>query len=203
MLRRKPLQTRSKLMVKSIIDAGFIALKKHGIEGTTTRHVADIAGISPGTLYQYFPDKAAIYQAMSERFLDDFEGWLQAETSTLVQKKPEELVASLLYGFRDLLQRQDGLYLEFARHAYRFIRPEHMARLERTLLALAAQFVLRHSVKAGKSNKNLPAMLYIMIYGGTQTMISYLSAPNPYFSFDDLVQGLVRMVGGLIADETR
>ncbi len=203
MIRRNPLQNRSKLMVKSIVDAGFLALKKYGIEGTTTRHISDIAGISPGTLYQYFPDKDAVYQAMSGRFLEEFEGWLQAETSTLVQKNPPELVTSLLYGFRDLLQKQDGLYLEFARYAIRFNRPEHMVRLERMLLALAAQYIIRHPVGKQTKGNSVPAMLYIMIYGGAQAVISYLSAPNPYFDFDELALGLAKMVSGLVEADSR
>lgn len=203
MLRRTPTQARAKLMVKAIVDAGFIALKKHGLEGTTTRHIADIAGISPGTLYQYFPDKEAVYGAMSDRFLDEVVEWLQSETSTFVQKKSDELVESLLYGFRDLLRRNDGLYLEFARHMQRFTRPEHMVRLERTLMALAAQYAIRQPEAIRVNVDSIPAMLYIMIYGGAQTVISYLSTPSPYFEFEQLASGLARMVRGLVETQDR
>lgn len=46
-------------------------------------------------------------------------------------------------------------------------------------------------------------MLYIMIYGGALTVISYLSAPNPYFSFEQLVTGLANMVRSYVAAELR
>lgn len=202
-MRRKPIQTRSKMMVQTIVDAGFISLKTHGLEGTTTRHIAVIAGISPGTLYQYFPDKDAVYQAMGERFVDDIVTWLQAEIKTLVHKDIGDLVESLLYGFRDWLHQDDDRYLEFARHLQRFNRPEHMARLERTLLVLAAQFALRHPEMIRLNAKGIPAMLYIMINGGALTVINYLSAPSPYFDFDALVKGLANMTRSYVAAELR
>ena len=202
-MRRKPQQPRAKMMLKTIVDAGFISLKKYGIEGTTTRHIAEIAGISPGTLYQYFADKDAVYQAMGERFTDDITDWLQTEIPTLVQKSIEALVEAILYGLRDRLHDHDGLYLEFARHLQRFHRAEHMARIERVLLTLAAQFVFRNPHLIRLNASGVPAMLYIMIYGGTQTIISYLSAPSPYFSFEQLVTGLAKMVSSYVAAELR
>lgn len=40
---------------------------RRGYEGATTNHIADVAGVSVGSLYQYFPNKAAIVRALIER----------------------------------------------------------------------------------------------------------------------------------------
>ena len=50
MATRKPRQNRSKVTVDTIIEAGFIAVAANGTSGTTTRHIADIAGVSVGSL---------------------------------------------------------------------------------------------------------------------------------------------------------
>ncbi|WP_194819666.1 TetR/AcrR family transcriptional regulator [Nocardia sp. XZ_19_385] len=58
-------------MVARIIDAGQQVLIAHGYEGASTNRIADAAGISPGSLYQYFPNKDAIVSAVIERYNED------------------------------------------------------------------------------------------------------------------------------------
>ncbi len=50
-----------------MLDAVTVVLKRHGPEGVTTNRISEIAGFSIGSLYQYFPDKQAIYRALHER----------------------------------------------------------------------------------------------------------------------------------------
>jgi len=57
-------------MVERILDAGTTVLIKHGYAGATTNRIADAAGISPGSLYQYFPNKDAIIAEVVERYGD-------------------------------------------------------------------------------------------------------------------------------------
>ena len=68
---RKPLQKRAKVTVETIIEAGFICVAERGANDTTTRQIADKAGISVGSLYEYFSNKEQIYAAMNQRFVDE------------------------------------------------------------------------------------------------------------------------------------
>ena len=52
----------------AIIEAAALVLKQHGIEGLTTNRVAEVAGVSIGSLYQYFPNKHAIACALIDRY---------------------------------------------------------------------------------------------------------------------------------------
>lgn len=67
--RKKPSQARSGFTVEAIFDATIQVLLEHGIERLTTTRVADRAGVSVGTLYQYFPNKDALLAAVLERHL--------------------------------------------------------------------------------------------------------------------------------------
>jgi AcrR family transcriptional regulator len=58
--RKRPKQARSSELVASILDAALQVLVKEGAERFTMTRVADRAGVSVGSLYQYFPNKAAI-----------------------------------------------------------------------------------------------------------------------------------------------
>jgi AcrR family transcriptional regulator len=58
--RRRPLQARSAQLVEDILEAALRVLAKHGAHRFTTVRVAEEAGVSVGSLYQYFPNKAAL-----------------------------------------------------------------------------------------------------------------------------------------------
>ena len=67
--RKTPQQTRSVATVEAIFDATIQVLLKSGPERLTTVHVAHRAGVSVGTLYQYFPNKQALLLAVLERHM--------------------------------------------------------------------------------------------------------------------------------------
>jgi AcrR family transcriptional regulator len=69
--RKSPRQARSREMVEAILEAAARVLVKHGLEHTTTNHIATAAGVSIGSLYQYFPSKEALVVALLERHMDD------------------------------------------------------------------------------------------------------------------------------------
>jgi AcrR family transcriptional regulator len=58
--RKEPRQARSAELVSSILEAAVQVLAKEGAQRFTTARVAEKAGVSVGSLYQYFPNKAAI-----------------------------------------------------------------------------------------------------------------------------------------------
>ncbi|WP_370248320.1 TetR/AcrR family transcriptional regulator [Nocardioides sp.] len=70
-MRKTPRQARSRAMVERLVAAGRDVLVAHGYDGFTTNKVADAAGVSPGSLYQYFPDKAAILDVVLDRWSDE------------------------------------------------------------------------------------------------------------------------------------
>jgi AcrR family transcriptional regulator len=69
--RKRPQQQRSRAMVERIVAAGREVLLRDGYDAFSTNRVADRAGISPGSLYQYFPNKAAIVAAVIDRYSDE------------------------------------------------------------------------------------------------------------------------------------
>jgi len=69
--RKSPVQARSSATVDDILQATIQVLLKDGKERLTTTRVAQRAGVSVGTLYQYFPNKSALLQAALRRHLED------------------------------------------------------------------------------------------------------------------------------------
>ena len=70
-LRKKPKQIRSKLMFDSILEASTRVLEEVSFEKFTTNRVAEAAGISIGSLYQYFPNKQSILIELERIAIDE------------------------------------------------------------------------------------------------------------------------------------
>jgi AcrR family transcriptional regulator len=68
--RKVPKQARALQMRADILAAGIRVLRRDGILRFTTPRVADVAGISVGSLYQYFPNKQAILFAIHSRTVE-------------------------------------------------------------------------------------------------------------------------------------
>ncbi len=64
--RKTPQQDRSRALVDAIVEAAADILQKHGREAVTTNAVARRAGVSVGSLYQYFPNREAILVAVGQ-----------------------------------------------------------------------------------------------------------------------------------------
>jgi len=67
--RKKPTQSRSKVTFNAVLQATAQILGRDGIKGLSTNRIAERAGVSVGSLYQYFPNKESILATMVERYL--------------------------------------------------------------------------------------------------------------------------------------
>jgi len=68
--RKKPQQARASATVDAIFEATIQLLVRDGYPMLTTTRVAERAGVSVGTMYQYFPHKRALIYAVNERYLE-------------------------------------------------------------------------------------------------------------------------------------
>ena len=71
-LRRRPVQQRSAARVERMLEACALLIDEVGYDGVTTTLIAERAGVAVGSLYQFFPDKRAVVQALTTRNLDRF-----------------------------------------------------------------------------------------------------------------------------------
>lgn len=96
--RKQPKQARSNQLVEAVLEAAVQVLTSEGAQRFTTARVAERAGVSVGSLYQYFPNKAAIlFRLQSDEW---------RETSELLRRiledrrtPPPERLRSLVHAF--------------------------------------------------------------------------------------------------------
>lgn len=71
-MRRAPVQERSAARVERMLDVCGELIDELGYEATTTTLIAKRAGVSVGSLYQFFPDRRAVVQALARRNMEIF-----------------------------------------------------------------------------------------------------------------------------------
>jgi AcrR family transcriptional regulator len=95
-MRKAPQQARSRVTTDAILDAAARILGERGWTGLTTNNVAEVAGVSIGSLYQYFPNKLALIEAVRRRHFDEVLTVLQAAADE--QRPRSRRIAALVDG---------------------------------------------------------------------------------------------------------
>ena len=96
--RREPKQQRSRQTVDCVLEAVQLVVKRHGTRAITTNRIADAAGVSVGSLYQYFPDKRAIFTALHDRHVDDVRQVMGQTMADYAAAPLREFAAELVQG---------------------------------------------------------------------------------------------------------
>lgn len=77
-MKKEPRQIRSKATVLAIIEAAARILEERGYAGLTTNAVAEVAGVSIGSVYEFFPGKEAIVAKLADMLLEEVSHTLNA-----------------------------------------------------------------------------------------------------------------------------
>lgn len=95
--RKQPRQERSKVTVTAILETTAHILIDEGYESMNTNRVAEKAGVSIGSLYQYFPDKKSLVAALRQRHAEQMKDCLQAALKTVNLSSLEGTVSAMVH----------------------------------------------------------------------------------------------------------
>src|SRR6185437_12667327 len=90
--RKTASQKRSRATVDALVEATARVLIKEGYDRTSTNRIASVAGVSIGSLYQYFPSKEALVAAVIERHMQELSRVVR-DTYLEIAARPIELGA--------------------------------------------------------------------------------------------------------------
>ena len=100
LLRRIPQQQRSRQKLQLALDAADELLAHEGAGALSTTRIAERAGMSVGTVYQYFPDKEAIAEALARRYWAEFAALIDEAAARAESDPVGSLLDALADGFR-------------------------------------------------------------------------------------------------------
>jgi AcrR family transcriptional regulator len=191
--RRDPKQRRSRVVVQRIQAAAQSVLLREGAEALTTNRIAEVANLSVGSIYQYFPNKSAIVTVLVNAFVDSVEldvlGQLAASAEI---ENPQARGRRVIHQFiRSLVGRADEVralwpFLEELQRLGLVRRPENV------IIDAVRRMDRNHNIKL--RHRNGQAAIEIAVDSLSRLVNAYLlhRKPNlPPEEFSDLVADLV------------
>jgi AcrR family transcriptional regulator len=136
-LRRRPRQRRSRDTVAFVLEAAAQLFAERGYDAATTNAVAERAGVSIGTLYQYFASKDGLLLGLLDQHLDDAEAVVAARFGDLPTGRPDAAAQALVSLTAELNTHHPQLARLLHEQASRMLRAAITAQLS---AQLSAQF---------------------------------------------------------------
>lgn len=131
--RKAPRQARSQAMVNTILDATARVLVERGYAATTTNGVAERAGVSVGSLYQYFPNKDALIRALQDRHMRQMYGVIGESLQRCAGLPFDEALALSIEGLVESHRIDAGLHRVLETQFADLAPADAMARFEAAL----------------------------------------------------------------------
>jgi AcrR family transcriptional regulator len=191
-MKKRPQQERSQQMVLTLIEATALCISKYGLDAVTTPKIAEMAGVSVGSLYQYFDDKQALIEALIEKGSHEVVKALQTLINQIESDSLEEIVKqSIQYGF-SLLRQSDGLYLEIVKNWHRLPMQKMVDVMQSFSLDFGRLFFTKHYQT--HSIQNLHVKFFIIVNSTLFTMMQYISGNNALITQDEVINELTDMI---------
>lgn len=202
-MRKKPKQKRSRQMVDALIEATAKCVTELGLDGITTHHIAETAGVSVGSLYQYFDDKDSLVEALVDKLANEISEALR-RLPMMEQAGGAEGAAGLKgnvsliiqFGFA-LLNSRDGLYLELVRNWHSLPTDRVMDILQQTFMDLSRVYFLKNYQNT--PIEDLHVRIFIIANSVMFTMVRYIGQPRMLMSQEEITKGLTEMVVGYLS----
>lgn len=190
--RKTPRQERAQVTLDSITQAARIILETKGYSHFTTNHVAEVAGVSVGTLYQYFPNKETIVYALIENTVSKASDKLRAKLLSMISE-PIDVVMPAMIQLMLEVYREEEFVLVHLRH--------HVPQLEGLASELStanftfssnAAYLKQH--RPDLSDERSELVLFILENAITHNCMSYLTKGFPDITDEQFVDELSSMV---------
>jgi AcrR family transcriptional regulator len=161
--RKQPSQERSKAMVDVILRATARVLVKEGYDKTSTNKVAAAAGVSVGSLYQYFPSKEALVAALIERHTADMVAIIEQAAEAYMDAPLEVAVRGVVATMIAVHRVDPVLHRVVIEQVPRIGRMQRIEEVEERSLLLITLYLKNHAKELRRANVELAAFLVSQI----------------------------------------
>lgn len=197
--RKRPRQARAQETVRAILEATVQILDREGLDAATTTRIAEVAGVSIGSLYQYFSHRDAILNALQNR---EFERTLELMQRVLAEgnlgEEPEKTIKAALHGLAELYLASPGLHRVLAIEGLRVAKAEHVHAFDLRVIEVVRHFLA--STEAPIQTENVGAAAFLVFQTVRAAMLSFLLERPPGLDIDRLIEELTRLLIGYLLD---
>lgn len=195
--RKSPRQERSRATVERILDAGARVLVAYGYDGASTNRIARAAGVSPGSLYQYFSDKDGITAAVVDRLAEDISANISTVFRAMAGRSAEDGTRAALTTLVNAL----GSHADLLRVAVDQVPHFGDSDVLAALLARGRDLVY-HQLVANQTrlrHTDLDTTSWFVVQTTTQLSIRYI-VDRPPIPTDQFVDELSRLLLSYVYD---
>jgi AcrR family transcriptional regulator len=175
--RKTPVQARSTVTVEAIFEAAIQVLLSHGAERLTTTRVAHRAGVSVGTLYQYYPNKQSLLFAVAENHLNNVMARVEAVCASSCHKPLAEMIREMVESFVDAKMERSDISVALYRVSADLGGPALLKRVNlRSRKAVEAMLETASDIKSPPEKLAVEIMLSAMA-GAMRSLLE--ASPSP------------------------
>ena len=195
--RKQPRQERARSTVSAILDATAQILDRQGLDAASTTRIAEVAGVSVGSVYQYYSHRDAILNALQDR---EFERALSLIQDVLadgnLERAPRETVTAVVRGLTALYRSCPGLHRVLAIEGLRVAKAERVHAFDLRVIQVVRHFLA--ATKAPILRRNVDAAAFIVYQSVRATMLAYLLERPPGLDVESLIEEMTNLVTGYL-----
>ncbi|HEU4533224.1 MAG TPA: TetR/AcrR family transcriptional regulator [Polyangiaceae bacterium] len=190
--RKAPTQARSHATVEAILQATARLLVKEGYDRLSTNRVAAAAGVSVGSLYQYFPGKESLLAALADRHRERMLALFFERMSGLIDAPPERAAREMVRALFEADARERELHRVLTEQAPRIGKLKQlMDSVDQCAATAVRAYIERHRAELRVENPALAAWLIAHAVEAATHAAVLGGAPG---DFDELIEEVSQMV---------
>lgn len=182
-------------MVERIVAAGREVLVSDGYDAFSTNRVAAAAGISPGSLYQYFPDKTAILDVVVDRYTEQTADRVATAMSDRLGGMGLEVVRDIVDALLSALEADRALLRVVAEELPLSRTRARRQALERRVSELAATYLLARPEHSRRPQPTVSTWVTVL---AIENLAIRWVLDEPPVERDQLLDEIVALVGGYL-----
>jgi AcrR family transcriptional regulator len=199
--RKMPTQARAQETVDAILAATKKVLVRDGYEAASTNRVAEVAGVSIGSLYQYFPSKASLVSALIERHLARMFEVLKDTAQGGGTSSVEEATRTVIRAVFAAHRVNPALHRVLLEQTQRLGKGEDVDAFETRTQAIIEAFLLEHRSELRSKNVKLAARVAVLAVRGV-TLWTVMRRPAELDN-EELVDEITDMVIRYLVEDPR
>ncbi len=192
-VRKEPRQARAQATVGAILEATVQILDREGLDSATMARIAEVAGVSVGSIYQYYSHRDAILNALQDR---EFSRAIALIQETLadgnLDQTPQQTVTAVVRGLAGLYRACPGLHRVLTMEGLRVAKADRVHAFDLRIIEIVRHFLT--ATTAPMRPKNVEAAAFVVVQAVRATMLSCLLERPPGVDEETLIQEVVDLV---------
>lgn len=191
--RAVPRQARAQITVDAILEATVLVLNREGLDAASTTRIAEVAGVSVGSLYQYFAHRDAILTTLQEREFERAVAMMQGLLANEnLHHSPRDIASAVVRGLASLYAAAPGLHRVLVIEGLRVAAADRVHAFDLRVIDIIANFL--RATQAPIRRTNVRAAAFVAFQSVRATMLATLLEKPESLTEAELIDELVDLV---------